>query len=172
MKLFVLSALLFIWCHGYAQDDDLSNVISEVLFSKKVYRKVFYDFKPDRKFAFIFGNRLLQEKYPGILDKLQRSRFKVSYVEDRKGSIVIMGDAFYNSDIDLFIVFDVLEISSNENAEIEFHTTSLYEREKMRDRYVKVRCTLSKRKGKWRIGKLRMRPSKCCDKILGEIEIN
>ena len=84
---------------------------------------------------------------------------------------MIMGDAFYNSDIDLFIVFDVLKITS-EKAEIEFHTTSLYEREKMRERYVKVKSTLSKNGGKWRIGKLKMRSSKCCDKILGEIEIN
>jgi hypothetical protein len=171
MRLFVLSILLCFSCYGYAQDDDLSKAISEVLFSKKVYRKVFYDFAPNRKFAFIFGNRLVQERYPGILDKLQRNRFKVSYVEDRKGSIVIMGDAFYNSDIDLFIVFDVLDISLNEVAEIEFHTTSLYEREKMRDQYVKVKCTLSKKKGKWRIGKLRTKPLKCCDKILGEIKI-
>lgn len=75
------------------------------------------------------------------MEDIQKSRFKVSYI-DRKDGSVIIGDAFYNSEIDLFVVFDRIEIISNKEASMEFHKSSLYEREKMLDRHVKVKCNL------------------------------
>lgn len=162
-----IACFLFIFCTSLpAALGQMSNEVQEailtLLLSKPIAQKVFFEY-PDSTwngpgmlpgggtYAFIPTTVTFREVYPSILEELQRSIHtdgligKRKFYSDTVKSMYITGSISF----ELFTVFRKIEVS--DKIVLEFITTSLWEEEAYRDKYVSVHAELIKNKEKWQI---------------------
>jgi hypothetical protein len=119
-----------------AQDDTLRQVIKTVFYERKVYDKIFIDYRlaepymkdfdllPEGKYAFIYPESIFQEKFPSIMNKLYGSFYSegklltVTYVKEKDATVFIT-DHKADSNIELLIMFEKIFFSSKK-AELVF----------------------------------------------------
>jgi len=149
-------------CAVSAQISDRArDAIITILLSNAVERCVFFDYPPGTwngahqltggRYAFIPPDTTFLKIYPNIREELPYTVRTDSLVyvkkiySDTLRGIYVQGilAAGY-----LFTVFTKLEVNSS-RAEIDFFTTSLFDRASFKENYVQVQSTLVRRGNKW-----------------------
>lgn len=168
--------------------DSVRDIISEVLYEKKIFEIIFFDHKgegkwphrlPDGKFAYIVADTTFGKFYPDIALQLawgwgkERTLNQRTFIKKAEGSVLLNGDLFFQRTIRLVIRIDSLKIDGSE-ASLDFHTTSLLKNEEMLNRYVRVNAKLKKKKrGKdWKVKSLSITNYPCCDVLYPGIPLD
>lgn len=181
MKIIIYVTLAIQAYQLQAQEDNLRQIFRKTFYDMRIHNKIFFEYegkegitfmeqyKKGMKGAFMLPDTNIQRHYPNILELVGTSHATEKYFMTMTLISHPSGNVFVSSNvldpaILLWVNFDKILID-NKKAILNFHTTSLRERESLKENYISVECELKKRKRGWIVTSIRVEPRLCCSSL-------
>lgn len=160
----------------HAQEDSVQRLISHVLFSKKVYPKVFFEYSgigpsphilAPGKYAFVYPDSIIKRLYPDIIEDLsitwarEKKLYTKTYLRSAElGTVFIKSNINSDPNLKFYLTFSLIEISGS-NAHVKFETSCNCA--DYNDGLIfTFDAYLSLRREKWRINQLKISQREGC----------
>jgi len=156
MRLSITICFTFLNALVFGQiSDTTASAIKALLLHEKVAEKIFFEYDvqgsmPAGNYAFICPDTTFQRVYKGILDEFPYSLATDGLIYKRKFYADSVRAIYVNGilDFSLYIVFRKISVTA-QTADIVFFTTSGFDKERFKGRYVTVTGHLRFEDGKW-----------------------
>jgi hypothetical protein len=171
-----LVVVIFISFQLRAQEDDVRKIITSAFYNRQIYDRIFIEYekkgittfmdgyKQGLRGAFVLPDTTLQNKISNLLDLVgtshanERLFMTMTLISHPMGNVYVTSNIL-DPGILLWVDFDYI-IIKRKTANIGFYTTSLDELDSLKDKYIRVKCELKKRQGRWKVKHLKISPIK------------